>query len=103
VDANLYGPDGNFKFRGRQLGVCALCAAKDYVYDVGALGPNTRFCRGCIKKNGPVNLRRDANVALQRAISAHKSATVEIREMTKRYRARFNHDVDWKIPAVVKE
>ena len=65
---------------------------------MGALGPNTRFCRKCIKKEGAMNLRKDANVALQRAMVVTGTAQKQMRDMARRYEEKFGARLDWKLP-----
>ena len=102
MDAHLYSPDGKFLFRDKKLGICALCKSKDYTYDVGAMAQSSRFCRGCVTKEGAKTLRKDANIALQRAKTAAQRFTQELRDMNERYRAKFGAPIAWDLPQVIE-
>jgi hypothetical protein len=69
------------------------------VYDVGALGPSFRFCRKCVNKEGPRNLRRDSNVALMNVKSRADKIRAEVDELNKRYAARFNTTIKFHLPS----
>ena len=88
-ESHLYGPDGKFLFVGKKLGICALCGAKGDTFSVGALGLSYRFCRGCIRKEGPRELRRESNLALQRVKSSVTELKTQWDAMQERYMARF--------------
>ena len=102
MDGHLYDPEGKFLFRGKKLGICALCKEKDWVYDVGALAPSARFCRTCVTKEGSKTLRKDANVALRRAKRAADIFTAELHDMSSRYKAKFGAPIAWDLPQVVR-
>lgn len=87
-----------FEFFNRQLGICALCAKRDYTYDVGSLALASRFCRKCIMKEGATNLCRDANVALERAKTRIDTARVELHDIGQRYAAKFGVSLKFDIP-----
>lgn len=103
-ESHLYDEQGRFRFLGKKLGICTLCREKDYTYGVGAMGPSFRFCKRCIKKNDPRELRRDSNIALQRTANLVDHTKRELAEMTKRYKARFGSDavIAWDLPRVME-
>ena len=88
-ESHLYDDQGRFLFLGKRLGLCAACAVKDYTYSVGALGPNTRFCKDCILRNGAKNLRREANQALASAKQKVDELKGAWEDMQRRYKERF--------------
>lgn len=104
MDEHLYAPDGRFLFRGRTLGFCALKCSSigNFVYDVGALGPSMRFCKGCILKHGPKNLRRDANVSLHNAKQKTSELDKSFKQLDKRYFEKFGVMPSWNLDALMK-
>ena len=47
-----------------KLAKCAHCYDIDFTYDVGALGPDFRYCRACIERSGTKALKHAADQAL---------------------------------------
>lgn len=99
-DKHLYDEAGNFKFKGRRLGLCALkCSnAGDFTYDVGALAPSMRFCKRCILKYGAMNLRKDANVALARTKRKTDAMKKDFMDLQKRYFEKFGTTLKIHLP-----
>ncbi len=92
-EAHLYDEQGRFRFLGKKVGICALCGEKDNCYGVGALAPSSRFCKRCILRTGPKNLRRDANIALRNAKKGVDALKKNWDELQAKYRARFGFDL----------
>lgn len=53
-----------FAGKTRKLGRCFYCDERDYTYDVGAMAPQYRACKRCIKNRGLEMLKRGADSAL---------------------------------------
>ncbi len=102
VDRHLRSEDGRFLWRGKKLGVCAFCRAKDWVYDIGSLGPSFVACRACITKEGARNLQRDANLALHNAKTAVDESKQELAAIDRRFAERFGGRVNWSFSAIEK-
>lgn len=95
--SHLFHPEtGRFLFKGKKLGICAACDAKDYTYPVGAMRPSYVFCRQCITKQGARELRKESNKALATVIGQSNKAREDLDQMSVRYRARFNTEIDWR-------